>query len=134
MKISAKLENTFNSNKIQVQTNDAVQEISIPNKSTGFGSSVNGAELLFLSLASCFCNDIYREARKQNIHITKVLVEVSGEFAAEGEAGFNITYSAKLEGDATDGQLEELILHTDKVAEIHNTLRAGVSVTLKKTP
>ncbi len=63
---------------------------------------MNGGELLLLSLATCFCNDIYREADKKGIIITRVSVEVSGEFAAEGQPGINISYSAKLEGDATD--------------------------------
>ncbi len=64
------------------------------------------------------------------IEVTRVTVEVSGEFGGPGEPGFNITYQAKVEGDATDEELRKLIIHTDKVSEIHNTLRAGVSVNL----
>ena len=130
MKIVAKLENSLDSNKVTLKTNEIVQELSIPNKSSGFGSAINGGEFLMLSLATCFCNDIYREAKKKGIHVTKVFVEVSGEFAAEGESGFNIIYSSKLEGDASDEELKKLIAHTDKVAEIQNTLRTGVTVTL----
>jgi uncharacterized OsmC-like protein len=94
------------------------------------GSSVNGGELLCLALATCFCNDIYREAKKKNISVTKVIVEASAEFSAAGEPGYNIQYKAKLEGDASDEELLELIRHTDKVAEIQNTLRSGVKVSL----
>lgn len=83
-------------------------------------------------MATCFCNDIYREAKKKKIYITKVEVEASGEFSVEGESGYSISYSAKLEGDATDEDLNELIKHTDKMAEIQNTLRKGVKVTLMK--
>lgn len=102
----------------------------MPAKASGPGSAVNGGELLCLALATCFCNDIYREARKKNITITHVTVEASAEFAAEGEAGYNIQYEAMLEGDASDDVLKALIKHTDQVAEIQNTLRAGVKVSL----
>jgi uncharacterized OsmC-like protein len=94
------------------------------------GSSVNGGELLCLALAACFCNDIYREAIKMDITVTKVIVEASAEFSAAGEPGYNIQYKARLEGDASDEELAELIRHTDQVAEIHNTLRSGVKVSL----
>ncbi len=130
MKILTKLENSLDSHIVTVQSNETVQELSIPSKSTGFGSSINGGEFLLLSLATCFCNDIYREAKKKGINVTNVLVEVSGEFAAEGEPGFNITYSSELKGDASDEELRKLVAHTDKVAEIQNTLRTGISVTL----
>ncbi|MCL6265337.1 OsmC family protein [Flagellimonas myxillae] len=130
MKIAAKVVNSLNTHQVQLETNGNINEINIPGRSSGFGSSANGGELLFLSLATCFCNDIYREAAKMNITVTKVEVEASGEFAAEGEPGYNINYKVKLEGDAPQSKLDELIAHTDKVAEIHNTLRQGVSVTL----
>jgi uncharacterized OsmC-like protein len=130
MIITAKVENSFNENLVSVQTNDTAQELTIPGKSTGMGSSVNGGELLCLALATCFCNDIYREAKKKNISVTKVIVEASAEFSAAGEPGYNIQYKAKLEGDASDEELLELIRHTDKVAEIQNTLRSGVKVSL----
>ena len=130
MKILARLENTSESNDVTIQTNENIQKLAIPSKPNGFGSSINGGELLMLSLATCFCNDIYREAKIKGIKVSKVIVEVSGEFAAAGEPGFNITYSSKLEGNATDEELKKLVIHTDKVAEIQNTLRAGVSVTL----
>ena len=130
MKITAKVENSFNNNIVTVQTNDMVQELTIPAKSTGIGSSVNGGEFLCLALATCFCNDIYRESKKMNIKVTKVLVEASGEFSTEGDPGYNINYRAKIEGDASDEELGELMIHTDKVSEIQNTLRAGVKVSL----
>jgi uncharacterized OsmC-like protein len=131
MKISAKLENSFELNKMTIQSNEVVQEVLIPSKTNGFGSSVNGGELLMLSLATCFCNDIYREAEKKRINVTHVSVEVSSEFISEGKPAINITYSAELKGDASIDELKDLVVHTDKVAEIQNTLRAGVSVHLK---
>ena len=130
MKITARLENSLNTNHVIVDTNGTSQQLSINSKSAGYGSSINGGELLCAALATCFCNDIYREAQKKNIVITKVSVEASAEFAGPGEAGYNICYKAKVEGDASAEELTDLIKHTDKVAEIHNTLRAGVKVSL----
>ncbi len=84
MKITATILNSGQQNKVQVTTNNASKQILIPGKSEGHGSSVNGGELLFLSLATCFCNDIYREADKRQMEIKSVEVIVSGEFGAEG--------------------------------------------------
>ncbi len=130
MLITATVENSPHSHLVRVQTNHTVQALSLPPKSNGRGSAVNGGELLCLALATCFCNDIYREAGKKNITVTKVTVEASAEFAAEGQAGYNITYRAKLEGDASEEALSALVRHTYAVAEIQNTLRAGVNVLL----
>ncbi len=131
MIITAKVQNSLHSHQVSVQTNDAVQALAIPAKPTGLGSAVNGGELLCLALATCFCNDIYREAKKKNITITGVTVEASAEFAAEGQAGCNISYRAHLEGDASEEELTALIRHTDAEAEIQNTLRAGEQVSLR---
>ena len=89
MRVSASINNTFNQHEIVVKTNSASKEINISPKPEGYGSSVNGAELLLLSLATCFCNDIYREAVKRNISVTEVEVVVTGDFGGEGEPGSN---------------------------------------------
>jgi uncharacterized OsmC-like protein len=57
--------------------------------------------LLFLALATCFCNDIYREAAKR-LKVQSVEVIVSGEFGGEGEPGSNIEYKAKIESDGSE--------------------------------
>jgi len=131
MKISASIKNSFNLNQITVKTNDASKELNISSKASGYESSINGGELLLLALATCFCNDIYREARKRNINITNVEVVCTGDFGAEGEPGFNFKYKTKVIADASDLEIEELIRHTDRIAEIHNTLRRGIEVTLE---
>jgi uncharacterized OsmC-like protein len=64
-------------------------------KSSGYGSSSNGGELLFLALATCYYNDIHREAIKRNIQVVRVEVEVSGDFGAEGEPAKNVNWMIK---------------------------------------
>jgi uncharacterized OsmC-like protein len=130
MKITAQVENSLHQHQVTVCTNDTAQELTLPGKPTGFGSAVNGGELLCLALATCFCNDIYREAWKKNISVTKVYVEATAEFGAAGEPGYHFQYRAQVEGDASEEELADLIRHTDRVAEIQNTLRAGVPVSL----
>lgn len=133
MHISATIKNSAANNDVTVSTNNIEKKIAIPAKTEGSGSSVNGGELLFLSLATCFCNDIYREAAKRNMHIDSVEVNVSGAFGKEGEAGSNITYNVHVESSNSSAeQIDELINYVDGVAEIHKTLRNGTSVTLKK--
>lgn len=130
MKISANISNKLNRHAVVVQTDGITQEIKISPKPIGYGSSINGGELLMLALATCFCNDLYREAKKKNIPVTSVDVEVTGEFGGEGEPGFNFQYRANVVSDAPAEVIRELIAHTDRVAEIQNTLRKGVNVKL----
>ena len=130
MKISASVKSKLNQFETTVQTNDSIKEILIPPKSSGYGSSINGGELLLLSLATCFCNDIYREAIKRSIVVSDVEVIVTGEFGAEGEPGSNFKYKANVIADATAEEIKALIEHTDRVAEIHNTLRKGINLTI----
>ena len=131
MKIKASIINHQNTNKVLLQTNDKVHSIIIPPKNNGFGSSANGGELLFLSLAACYTNDIYREANKMGIFVQTVEVEVNGDFGLEGEPATNINYSVKVTADANEETINKLIYNTDKLAEIHNTLRTINTVTLK---
>lgn len=131
MTISATIKNEFQVNDITVVTEGRQKKISVPGKDDGFGSSVNGGELLFLSLATCFCNDVYREAAKRKVNITSVEVTVSGEFGKEGEPAANVVYTVRVQSPAlSDKEINELISHVDTIAEVHNTLRKGVAVTL----
>jgi len=132
MKISAHVENSLNQHQVTLTTNGNSHSITIPQKSSGFGSSANGGELLFLALATCYCNDIYREAAKRNIQVKKVEVEVSGDFGAEGESATNVTYKAKVHAKGSKEDIRALMKHTDTVAEIQNTLRAGTDVKLSE--
>jgi uncharacterized OsmC-like protein len=132
MKIYARVNSSLHQNEILVQTDEDPKVMAIASKTSGYGSSVNGAELLLLSIATCFCNDIYREAKKRNIAVSEVKVECTGEFGKEGEPGSNFQYKAHVIADATAEETEDLIKYTDSVAEIHNTLRKGLSVTLTR--
>ncbi|MGA2504982.1 MAG: OsmC family protein [Anaerolineales bacterium] len=130
MKITARVQNHENDHRVVLNTNGKTHLLSIAPKSTGFGSSVNGGELLFLALATCYCNDLYREAAKIGIEINGVEVEVEGEFGADGEPARNITYRAKITSPANEETIRALLHQTDRMAEIQNTLRIGAPITL----
>lgn len=130
MNISAKIFNEKGTHRLSLSTAGQAHTLNIAPRSDGFGSSVNGGELLFLALATCYCNDLYREASKRSITIEQVEIEVSGEFNAEGEGAKDITYSALVRANAPESEVIELMRHTDTVAEIHNTLRNSSPVVL----
>jgi uncharacterized OsmC-like protein len=130
MKISAKVENSKDNHQVTLQTNGNIHSIVIPPKPSGYGSSANGGELLFLALASCYCNDIYREAAKRNIKVERVEVEVKGDFSGEGKSATNVVYHAKVFAQADEDEIRELMKFTDTVAEIQNTLRIKTPVVL----
>lgn len=132
MKITAKIENSKDNHQVTLQTNDNVHSIHIPPKATGYGSSANGGELLFLALATCYCNDIYREAAKRNIQVEHVEVHVEGNFGGEGEPARNVTYHAKVLARAGEEEVREMMKFTDTVAEIQNSLRMGTPVILRQ--
>ena len=129
MKFSASIKNDPDNHQVTLKVGDKEQTLPIAPKPTG-GSSVTGGELLFLALATCFCNDIYREARKQEIKVHSVEVEVHGDFEAERMPASNIVYRVKVDADASKEKIDELILYTDEIAEIQNTVRLGTPVRL----
>ena len=130
MQISARVRNRLDDHQATVTTNDSTQPIMIPPRTSGFGSSTNGGELLFLALATCYCNDLYREAAHRGIAVHEVEVEVDGTFGGPGDPATGVSYRARVVADATDAEIADLMRHTDGVAEIQNTLRAGVEVRL----
>ncbi len=131
LRISAHLSNMPGQHTVRLVTNDHEHSLSIAPKPEGAGSSVNGGEMLFLALATCYCNDLYREANRRGIAIRRVEVDVQGEFApVPGASAENVVYHVRVEADAPEDQILDLIRHTDTVAEVQNTLRQGVPVRL----
>src|SRR6476646_2561943 len=124
MHISALVQNRAGQHQVTLRTNDAAHTLTIPPKMTGLGSSASGGELLFLALATCYCNDIYREADKRGISVERVEVEVNGDFGGTGDGASNVIFRAKVTADAPEAEIDDLMRYTDTVAEIQNTLRA----------
>lgn len=132
MHILAKVVNARHAHSAVVATDGKVQALAIAPKASGSGSSVNGGELLFLALATCYCNDLYREAAARGIELQAVEVEVAGEFGGRGEPARGITYRARVQSNAADSELRALLDETDRVAEIQNTVRHGCPIAFER--
>jgi organic hydroperoxide reductase OsmC/OhrA len=130
MLISATVRNSPLSHQVAVRSGEAAQSLLVQSKATGRGSSINGGEFLMLALATCYCNDLFREAARLGIPVAIAEVEASAEFPGVGLAATNIRYRAKIESSASSDEVAHLLRETDAVAEVHNTLRAGVPVEL----
>lgn len=81
-----------------------------------------------LALATCYCNDLYREAACLQMTLTEVEVEASAEFDGIGLAARDVRYRARIVSPEPPERIEQLLGETDAVAEVHNTLRRGAEV------
>lgn len=133
MEITASVRNAASRHEAVVATDGKEQSIALPAKASGLGSAVNGGELLVLALATCYCNDLYREAARLGVALDGVEVKARARFAGVGLAATDIRYSANVSSSASAAAIAELLRQTDAVAEIHNTVRAGVAVVLERS-
>ncbi|MFN3792235.1 OsmC family protein [Massilia sp.] len=131
MRITAMVDNAPSAHRVDVETDGRRQSLAVPARSDGPGSGVNGGEFLMLALATCYCNDLYREARRLGIALEAVQVEASADFAGVGLAATNVRYHASVRSPASEADIARLLAQTDAVAEVHNTLRAGCAVELQ---
>ena len=130
MQIAATVLSSPSRHEVTVRTGGTTQPLAVTPKESGQGSGINGGEFLMLALATCYCNDLYREAARLGIPIQGAEVEASAEFPGVGLAASNISYRAKVQSSAPPEDLQRLLRETDAVAEVHNTVRSGVPVRL----
>lgn len=96
----------------------------------GDGIGFNGGQLLYLAIAGCVSNDLYREAPAFGIELERVRVVVRGDFSGGPPVSAPVEYEVEIAGDADDARLRELVEHVDRIAEIPNSLRGGTDVTV----
>lgn len=134
MQISATVTHSPQRHDVQLRTDAKTQSLQVPPKASGGGSAVNGGELLMLALATCYCNDLYREAGRMGIDVEGVEVEADAVFPGIGLAATDIRYRVRVDSTAEAAVIADLVRRTDAVAEVHNTLRAGAAVPLLENP
>ncbi|HET7743890.1 MAG TPA: OsmC family protein [Gaiellaceae bacterium] len=101
-----------------------------PEDGGGRGVGFNGGQLLYLAIAGCISNDLFREAHAAGIDLDRVRVRVQGGFSGAPQVSDDVAYHVELVGDAPADRLRELIEHVDRIAEIPNSLRRGTAVRL----
>jgi putative redox protein len=104
--------------------------IDRPADAGGAGVGFNGGQLLYLAVAGCISNDLFREALAEGISLSHGRVTVRGNFSGDPAVSEEITYEVEIDGDATPERLRTLVQHVDAIAEIPNSLRHGTRVRL----
>lgn len=130
MRFAARIRNSPGEHRVEVSVGEKSTSMDIAPRQSGFGSSVSGGELLMAALATCYCNDVYREAGRMKIEVTAVEVECSADFPAEGAPGKDLRYSARISARASEGEIQELARRADSLAEIQNTVRGAIPIEL----
>lgn len=131
MLIQASVENERGRHGVVLTTDGNAHSVMIASRESGYGSRANGGELLCLAMATCCCNDLYREAQKRAIEIIRVEVRAEAEFGGPGAPASVLSYRVAVSARATEQAIRELILYTDGVVEVQNTLRLGLPVRLE---
>ena len=83
---------------------------------------------MLLAIGGCYSNDVFREAAKRGIAVKNVQVTVKADWGGEPVRAQNVSFDVVVEADATEAEIADLIRHTDRVAEIPNSLRMGTDV------
>ncbi len=130
MKYSASMHSVNGKLDVLMTKGDRQNKVEIAPQHKGFGSSISGGEILFLAIATCYCNDLYREGTKLGIKVDNVEVDVDGDFMAAGEPALNVQCRIKVTARASEEEIRKLVLHTDSIAEIPMSLRNGTSIIL----
>jgi organic hydroperoxide reductase OsmC/OhrA len=131
MKMSASIRNRVGEHVAEVATGGgAPRTIAIPPRDGAAGSSASGGELLLLALATCYGNDVYREAAARGVSVEAVEVTAEADFPAAGSPASAVRYSARVTSSAPEDVVRALLAHTDAVAEIQATVRTAIPVEL----
>ena len=104
-----------------------------PAAAGGGGLGFNGGQLLYLAIAACWSNDLYREAATMGIELDCVEIAVDGDFPARGEGSTPITVDLTIRSAATGDQLRELVAEVERVAEIPRAIRDSPPIMVTTT-
>jgi putative redox protein len=102
-----------------------------PTAAGGGGLGFNGGQLLYLSIAACWSNDLYREATTMGIELDAVEVTVDGDFPARGSGSTPIIVDVVVRSAAPEARVRELIAEVERVAEIPRAMREGPSIEVR---
>lgn len=104
-----------------------------PAAAGGGGLGFNGGQLLYMSIAACWSNDLYREAATMGIDLDGVEITVDGDFPNRGSGSTPITVDVIVGSQAPEAKIRELIAEVERVAEIPRAIREGPSIEVRAT-
>ena len=99
-----------------------------PTSAGGHGRGFNGGQLLYLAIAACISNDLYREAGARGITLSDVAISVDGDFRGRGQPSTPIEVTLEVTGAASEDDLAALVDEVERVAEIPASLRGATLV------
>ena len=99
-----------------------------PAAAGGGGLGFNGGQLLYMSIAACWSNDLYREAATMGIELDGVEISVDGDFPARGSGSTPVTVEVVVRSRAPEEQVRALIAEVERVAEIPRAIREGTPI------
>lgn len=130
MEYTASVRSASGGHTVAVAAGGTGRTLDVPARDGLPGSAVSGGELLLLALATCFANDLYREAVPRGVAVDSVEVQATGWFDAPGSRARDVAYRVVVASTAPDAQVRELVAHVDAIAEVHGSLREGTAVAL----
>jgi len=122
---------------------DFVIEADEPNLLLGSDLGANSVELVLSSLASCMDTTLVYHAAAQGIEIRSIESEIEGELDLRGFLGMSdevrsgyksILINMKIDADASQEQLDELVNLARKLSPLVDILTNPVEVTVKGEP
>jgi len=99
-----------------------------PTAAGGGGLGFNGGQLLYLSIAACWSNDLYREAATMGIELDGVEITVDGDFPARGSGSTPISVEVVVRSSAPEARVRDLIAEVERVAEIPRAIRDATAI------
>jgi putative redox protein len=97
----------------------------------GGGLGFNGGQLLYLAIAACWSNDLYREAATMGIDVDGVEITVDGDFPSRGSGSTPISVDVVVRSQAPEERVRELIAEVERVAEIPRAIRDATPIEVR---
>ena len=94
----------------------------------GGGLGFSGGQLLYMAIAACWSNDLYREAATMGIELHGVEITVDGDFPARGSGSTSISVDVTVRSPAPEERIRELIAEVERVAEIPRAIRDATPI------
>lgn len=92
------------------------------------GSPDVGGRLLCLAAVGCYANTLFAETVRRGITVRSIDVDAELDWIEHPVRAQNVTLRVRLEADADEPTLMELVERADRASEVANALRLGVAV------